>query len=308
MASVGPRAADRPGDDQPGVLTPSGRLRGRHENGVTVFRGIPFAEPPVAALRFAAPRPARVWSGVREAATFGPPPPQGVHFGMDALSQEGAGDDWLTANVWSPDPGPDARLPVLVWVQGGGYEVGTSGLAEYDGARLAQAGPVVVVTFNYRVGVEGFAQLVGAPPNRGLLDQVAALARVRENVHAFGGDPDLVTVFGQSAGAGSVAALLAMPRADGLFRRAVVQSMPGTFFSTELAADVAAACAGELGLQPTVADLATVDPSLLALAGDTVADTITERAGRWGRPAHRSIMLAPVVDGEVLPATPWAAL
>src|SRR3954447_6795261 len=118
MASLGSGAADRQVDDRPAVRTPSGRLRGRQENGVAVFRGVPFAEPPVGALRFAAPRPAPTWSGVREAATFGPPPPQGVHFGMDALSQEGAGDDWLTANVWSPDPGPDARLPVLVWVQG----------------------------------------------------------------------------------------------------------------------------------------------------------------------------------------------
>ena len=294
--------------DRPVVRTPSGRLRGRHENGVAVFRGVPFAEPPVGARRFAAPRPARRWSGVREAATFGPPPPQGVHFGMDSLTQEGAGDDWLTVNVWSPDPGPDAGLPVLVWVQGGGYEVGTSGLAEYDGARLARTGPVVVVTFNYRVGVEGFAQLAGAPPNRGLLDQVAALTWVRENVHAFGGNPDLVTVFGQSAGAGSVAALLAMPQAVGLFRRAVVQSMPGTFFAPDLAGEVADACAAELGLRASVADLSRVVPQRLCVAAATVGASLAGREGRWGRPAYRAVLFSPVVDGVVLTATPWEAL
>ena len=135
-----------------------------------------------------------------------------------------------------------------------------SSLPEYDGGRLARDGGVVVVTFNYRVGIEGFAQIEGAPANRGLLDQVAALQWVRDNIRAFGGDPDRVTVFGESAGGGSVAALLAMPRAAGLFRRAVAQSVPGTFFSPELAADIAAACAAELGLRPTVADLSTRRP------------------------------------------------
>ena len=215
----------------PEVRTAVGRLRGSWEAGMAVFRGIPFAEPPVGALRFAAPRPAPGWAGVREALAFGPPPPQGGHFGMDALAQEATGDDWLTVNVWSPDPGPDAGLPVMVWIQGGAYVIGMSGLPEYDGGRLARDGGVVVVTFNYRVGIEGFAQIEGAPANRGLLDQVAALEWVRDNIRAFGGDPDRVTVFGQSAGGGSVAALLAMDRAAGLFRRAIVQSMPGTFFS-----------------------------------------------------------------------------
>ena len=183
----------------------------------------------------------------------------------------------------------------MVWIQGGGYVFGTSGLPEYDGGRLARDGGVVVVTLNYRVGVEGFAQLEGAPANRGLLDQVAALEWVRDNIPAFGGDPDRVTVFGQSAGGGSVAALLAMPRAAGLFRRAVAQSVPGTFFSPELAADIAAACAAELGLRPTVADLSAVDPARLSAAGDAVGATM-EPAGatagarpRTGRsPSRRS--------------------
>ena len=292
----------------PEVRAAAGRLRGSREAGVAVFRGIPFAEPPVGGLRFAAPRPARGWDGVREAVAYGPPPPQAGHFGMNALAQDTPGDDWLTLNVWSPAPEPDARWPVMVWIQGGGYVIGMSGLPEYDGGRLARDGGVVVVTFNYRVGVEGFAQIEGAPPNRGLLDQVAALEWVRDNISAFGGDPDRVTVFGESAGGGSVAALLAMDRAAGLFQRAVVQSMPGTFFSPELAADIAAVCAAELGLRPTLSDLSGVAPSRLSAAADTIGATMDRWAQRWGRPAYRSIHFSPVVDGEVLAVTPWQAL
>jgi para-nitrobenzyl esterase len=292
----------------PEVSTPAGRVRGHREAGVAVFRGIPYAQPPVGALRLAAPRPVPGWSGVREALAFGPPPPQGGHFGMDALSPGSADDDWLTVNVWSPEPDPGAGLPVMVWIQGGGYEIGMSGLPEYDGGRLAREGRVVVVTLNYLVGAEGFALLEGTPANRGLLDQVAALEWVRDSISAFGGDPTRVTVFGQSAGGGSVAALLAMPRAAGLFRRAVVQSMPGTFFSPELAADVAAACAAELGLRPTVADLSSATPQQLSAAGDAVSATMEQRTSRWGLPAHRRIPFSPVVDGEVLAVTPWQAL
>ena len=296
-----------PQGSPPEARVADGWLRGHRESGVTVFRGIPFAAPPVGVLRFAAPRPVQGWSGVRDALSFGPPPPQGGPFGMDALS-EGATDDWLTLNVWSPASQADAGLPVMVWIQGGGYVFGTSGLPEYDGVRLALEGGVVVVTFNYRVGFEGFGQIEGAPANRGLLDQVAALEWVRHNIRAFGGDPDRVTLFGQSAGGGSVAALLAMEPVAGLFGRAVVQSAPGTFFSPELAADIAAACAAELGLRATVADLAGVDPHRLSAAADAVGASMCERADRWGLAAHRSIPFSPVVDGEVLPVTPWQAL
>jgi len=282
--------------------TTAGRVRGTVDD-VPVFRGIPFAQPPVGALRFAAPVPPRPWPGVREALAFGPPPPQADAFGMNQLA---GGDDWLTLNVWSPDPSPDAALPVMVWIHGGAYAIGASGLPEYDGTRLARDG-VVLVTFNYRVGVEGFAHIEGAPANRGLLDQLAALEWVRDNIRAFGGDPARVTVFGQSAGGGSVGALLAMPRAAGLFGRAVAQSVPGTFFTPELAGDIAGACAAELGLKPTVADLSAVDPELLCAAADEVTANIGAHVERWGPPAHRSILFAPVVDGAVLPTTPWEA-
>ncbi|GAA2829019.1 carboxylesterase family protein [Kitasatospora sp. CM 4170] len=293
----------------PEVRAAVGVVRGTREAGVSVFRGIPFAEPPVGALRFAAPRPVRGWAGVRSAVSYGPPPVQGGALGMAARSSAEPGDDWLTVNVWSPEPGPGAGLPVMVWIQGGAYTVGMSGLPEYDGARLAGDGGVVVVTFNYRVGLEGFGQIEGAPANRGLLDQVTALEWVRDNIRAFGGDPDRVTVFGQSAGGGSVAALLAMPRAAGLFRRAVAQSVQGTYFSPELAADIAAACAAELGLRPTVADLSAVAPAELSAAADLVGSRSVQWERRWGgRLTQRSILFSPVVEGDVLPVTPWQAL
>jgi para-nitrobenzyl esterase len=301
-------AESRTGGSRPEVRAAGGELRGSREDSVAVFRGIPFAEPPVGELRFSAPRPARGWNGVREAFSYGPPPPQGGHFGMDLLATDAGADDWLTLNVWSPDLDSSSQLPVMVWIQGGGYVIGTSGLPEYDGARLARDGGVVVVTFNYRVGIEGFAAIEGAPPNRGLLDQVAALEWVRDNVRAFGGDPDQVTIFGQSAGGGSVAALLAMDSAAGLFRRAIVQSMPGAFFSRDLAADIAAACAAELGMLPTRADLSLVPPRQLSTAGDTVGAGMDQRGERWGLAAQRGILFAPVLDGDILAVTPWRAL
>ncbi|OLZ65734.1 carboxylesterase [Streptomyces sp. IMTB 2501] len=298
--------ASTPSESEPEVRTAAGALRGSREAGLAVFRGIPFAESPVGALRFAAPQPVPGWDGVRAAVSYGPPPPQSGVFGTDAPARE-TGDGWLTVNVWTPEPSTGAGLPVMVWIPGGAYVIGASSLPEFDGGRLAGEG-VVVVTLNYRLGIEGFAQIEGAPANRGLLDQVAALQWVHDNIRAFGGDPDRVTVFGQSAGGGSVAALLAMPRAAGLFRRAVAQSVPGTFFSPELAADIAAACATELGLRPTVADLSTVAPSRLPAAADAISAKIGQWKDRWGQITHRPIPFAPVVDGDVLPATPWQAL
>ncbi|GIH22136.1 carboxylic ester hydrolase [Acrocarpospora phusangensis] len=289
---------------EPEVRTVAGVLRGAWEARLAVFRGVSFAEAPVGVLRFAAPERVRGWDGVRPAVAYGPPPPQS---GLLGTSQDGGGEDWLTVNVWTPEPGSDAGLPVMVWIPGGAYALGNSSLPEYDGGRLAGSG-VVVVTLNYRLGIEGFGQVDGAPANRGLLDQVAALEWVRDNIRVFGGDPDRVTVFGESAGGGSVAALLAMPRAAGLFRRAIAQSVPGTFFSPELAADIAAACAAELGIRATVSDLSAVEPDLLPVVGDAIAVKTGEWRERWGQITHRGIPFAPVVDGDVLPVTPWQAL
>ena len=284
---------------EPEVCTAAGAVRGRLGSGVMVFKGIPFAELPD---RFGVPQRAKAWTGTRDASSYGPPPPQSGIFAMDGSA--GTTEGWLTVNVWTPDVA--AKLPVMVWIQGGGYLFGTSGLPEYDGGRLAREGSVVVVTFNYRVGIEGFAQIHGSPANRGLLDQVAALEWVQENISAFGGDQDRVTVFGQSAGGGCVAALLATPRAQGLFRRAIVQSMPGTFFTPELAADITRVLAADLGVQPD--ELATIAPGDLPAAADALMANIDQHGGRWGLAAHSRIPFGPVVDGTTLPMDPWQAL
>ena len=165
--------------------------------------------------------------------------------------------------MWTPDP--EARtLPVMVWIHGGAYLFGSGGPG-YDGTKFADAG-VVFVSCNYRLGVEGFAQIAGAPANRGLLDAAAALRWVQENIARFGGDPANVTVFGESAGAGVIAALLAMTAAKGLFQRAIAQSVPGTFFSPALAAEVTAAVAATAGLPATYEALRGADPMRLVAA------------------------------------------
>ncbi len=283
---------------EPEVRTSSGVVRGRQEGPVAVFRGVPYAQPPVGRGRFAAPAPATSWDGVRSAQEFGPLVPQPG--GTDGP------DDWLTLNVWSPDLGA-AGLPVMVWICGGAYVHCRSDNPHHDGATLAGAG-AVVVSMNYRVGVAGFAHIAGAPDNRGILDQAAALRWVRENADVFGGDPGNVTVFGQSAGAGSIAALLAMPDAAGLFRRAIAQSVPGTFLSTGLAATVSATIAAELGATATVDGLARFRPSELVRAAAAVTRKMPTLVGAWGPIATAPTPFSPVVDGGVLPQAPWPAL
>ncbi|WP_306316540.1 MULTISPECIES: carboxylesterase/lipase family protein [unclassified Streptomyces] len=288
------------------IPTAAGRVRGLVEGGLSVFRGIPYAQPPVGPLHLAAPAPALPWDGVRDAFAFGPPPPQSLAGGL-AARPVAEGDDWLTVNVWTPEPGATG-LPVMVYVYGGAYITGSADGPHYDGSALAARG-AVVVTLNYRVGAEGFGVFDGAPANRGLLDQVAALRWVRENIAAFGGAPDRVTVFGESAGAGSVASLLAMPSAAGLVRRAVAQSVPGTFFSLGLARDIGAAIAERLGVPGArAAELAACAPKALRDATDDLIRGLASYADRWGRVAHTMTPFSPVVDGEVLPSTPWEAL
>jgi para-nitrobenzyl esterase len=294
---------------EPVVRTAAGLVRGRVDqagSGVASFLGIPFASPPVGDLRFLAPHPPVPWDGVRDAVAFGPPPPQSaLGFPAPSAAEHGRDPyDWLTVNVFTKDLGA-ARNPVMVWIYGGAYRSGAASLPGYDGTLLAGQN-VVVVTFNHRVGVEGYAYLPGAPANRALLDQVAALRWVRENIAAFGGDPGRVTIFGESAGAGAVAALLVVPSAAGLFRRAIAQSVPATFFSPALAAEVTAAIAAQAGLPATAAAFAAVDPAVLAAASDAVRPA--DHGERWGPVAHTSVPFSPVVDGEVLPAAPWRAV
>ncbi len=289
------------------VGTRAGPVRGlRTPDGGAVFRGIPFAAPPFGALRFRAPvRPAGC-SGVRDATRFGPPPPQPVWTGDQRAQSPGRAPDCLTLNVWTPDPSSRA-LPVMVWIYGGAYEHGASSDPGFDGGLLAQAG-VVVVTFNYRVGFEGFGHLPGVPDNRGLLDQVAALEWVRDNIAGLGGDPDNVTVFGSSAGAGSVLALATMPQARGLFRRGIAQSIPGLFYPPAVAARVTARVASAAGVAPRTEELAALAPQQLANTSAEVVAELTEDPATWGALHYATTPYFPVVDGEVLPATPFDAL
>ncbi|SDW77436.1 para-nitrobenzyl esterase [Amycolatopsis xylanica] len=294
--------------------TAAGRLRGRTENGVTAFLGIPYAAPPVGAARFTAPGPVPRWSGVRDAVTPGPTVPQAKYQPpMDALidNPEIPGDDCLNLNVWTPG---GTGLPVMVWLHGGAFRNGSNAVPIYDGTAFARDG-VVLVSINYRLGVTGFARLPDAPANRGLLDQIAALEWVRDNIAAFGGDPARVTVFGESAGAISIATLLAMPAARGLFRRAIVQSGSGGMAADPAdAAKVTQILADRLGVAPTATALSSVDTVALIEAQSAISTEMTQNPdpGRWGPTVvGRGMGIAaflPVIDGASLPSLPVEAM
>ncbi|MGN9787744.1 carboxylesterase/lipase family protein [Nonomuraea sp. ZG12] len=237
------------------VVTAQGAVRGLRRDGATVFLNIPYAAPPTGAARFAAPRPHAPWHGVRDATEPGPTAPQAERRlgSVDMTPYFGPGwipgEDFLTVNVWTPGASGE-RLPVMVFVHGGGFVAGSTRSEIYDGSAFARDG-VVLVTLNYRLGIAGFLDLPGAPANRGLLDVIAALRWVRENIAAFGGDPARVTLSGQSAGATIVGGVLAAPEAEGLFRRAIVQSGSGLgAFTPEQAARVTRATAHALGVEP----------------------------------------------------------
>ncbi|OAN41863.1 carboxylesterase/lipase family protein [Mycolicibacterium iranicum] len=240
----------------PVVHTPSGAVGGIRDDDGERYRAIPYATTPTGAARFAAPAPHPGWEGVRDAVNAGATAPQPVRdFGaLDMGPYFGPGwvpgNDYLTLDVHTP-AADDAARPVMVFVHGGGFVTGSSRAALYDGRAFARDG-IVLVTVNYRLGVPGFLDVAGAPRNRGLLDVLAALDWVQNTVGVFGGDPDNVTVFGQSAGATLVGALLAMPDAGGLFQRAIMQSGSGTgAFTPEQAARVTRTAAAELGVEPT---------------------------------------------------------
>jgi para-nitrobenzyl esterase len=258
------------------VDTPSGALQGQAVPTGAVFRGIPYAAPPVGPLRWQPPQPAAPWQGVRDAANAGAACPQ-----KRGLSLEGGGDpgtlseDCLYLNVWTPRAEPGARLPVMVWLHGGALIFGAGGLPLYDGSALAGQG-VLVVTVNYRLGPLGYfvhpameRAAPGGAANFGLLDQIEALRWVQAHIAAFGGDPQQVTVAGQSAGAQSVLALMASPLARGLFQRAIAQSPYGLPSHTrDQARRSGVRVAEALGLPGARATLR----QLRALPADTLAD------------------------------------
>lgn len=212
------------------VETRYGKLEGQQRPGHVAFRGIPYAKPPAGALRFLAPEAPEPWSGVRPALRFGNSAMQGAAFAPGVLPEGPQSEDCLYLNVFTPSVGREHARAVLVFIHGGAFTVGSAALPIYDGGPLVELGGVVVVTFNYRVGALGFLALgargaaFGAAPNAGLLDQLAALRWVQENIAEFGGDPRRVTVFGESAGATSVCLWLTAADSEPLFQHAICQS------------------------------------------------------------------------------------
>ncbi|MFD4319440.1 carboxylesterase/lipase family protein [Streptomyces sp. NPDC058548] len=291
----------------PEVLTRYGALRGSAKDGVAAFLGVPYARAPVGPLRFRTPEPVEPWDGVREATAFGPTAPKRPYAApLDALlpDPDVAGDDCLNLNVWAPWGGPDSAAPdggrpVMVWIHGGSLVHGSSAVPVYDGTAFARDG-VVLVSVNYRLGIEGFGVFPDAPGNLGLLDQIAALTWVRDSIAAFGGDPERVTVFGESAGAISIAALLASPLAKGLFRRAVVQSGAPIAQPLDRARRTTEAVAARLKVPATAEAFARVDRDRLLAAQ-------TEVTGK-GSPLTGGHSFQIVVDGEVVPRDPAEAL
>jgi para-nitrobenzyl esterase len=279
------------------VKLDTGRVRGAVTNGIAAFKGIPFAAPPVGALRWKAPQPAPHWKGVRPATDFGPRCMQSNIYNDMGFRDNGPSEDCLYLNVWTPATSAKARLPVMVWIYGGGFAAGATSEPRQDGENLARKG-VVVVSMNYRLNIFGFfahselAKESGhdSAGNYGLLDQLAALQWVHNNIAGVGGDPAKVTIFGESAGSFSVSAQMASPLAQGLFQRAIGES--GAFFGTVL------------GLKPLAAseeaDTAFAERigahSLADLRAKTAADLLDAAAKE-----KNEVRFAPNVDGYFLP-------
>ena len=287
----------------PTVRVAGGTIDGDQTGDIRVFRGIPFAAPPVGPLRWRPPQAPAAWTGARPAHEFGPACPQ-------ANRQDGLGggvasnqsEDCLTLNVWAP---ANARgLPVMVWIHGGGHRIGSGSFPIYDGANLARQG-VILVSINYRLGYLGYfahpsltaeAGPNGAVGNYGFMDQVAALEWVRDNIAAFGGDPGNVTAFGESAGGASLLYLITSPRSQGLFQRAIIQSGGGVQNGANLAQTEAAGqgIATRLGLP--------ANASVAALRALPAADVVAIQGGLSG-----GLGFGPFIDGRLITEAPWRA-
>ena len=285
-----------------------GTVQGSTVDGVAAFKGIPYAAPPIGPNRFRPPRPTESWDGVREALSYGPTAPKAPYvppYDMLIPEIDIPGEDYLNLNIWSPDLG-QARLPVMVWIHGGAFANGSGSVPGYDGTRFARDG-VVCVTINYRLGADGFLYLGDGIANLGLLDQIAALTWVQENIAAFGGDPTTVTIFGESSGGMSVATLMAMPRATGLFRRAIAQSGAGHHvISPATAQRIGQYLAEKLGVEPTRQAIGSVPINRLVQAQQELRSEISAdpNPARWGEVAANLMPFEPVIDGDLLPARP----
>ena len=287
---------------EPIGVTTTGRVRGRWAGDTAVFLGVPYAAPPVGRDRFGPPQPHPRWEGTRDAGVFGATAPQATQEFSLILEPVVAGDDCLNLNVFTPGSG-SAGLPVLVWIHGGGFFSGCSANPWYRGERFARDG-VVLVSINYRLGPEGFLRLDDEGGNRAVLDWVAALEWVRDNVGAFGGDPANVTIAGQSAGATACEILLTIPSARGLFRRAITMSGPGGLVGTvEHAAALARTASEHLGV-----------PLTRHALGELSDERLWELRVRFTPSGPGAITapsvapLVPYVDGDLITADPLQAM
>jgi len=295
------------------VETTSGKIEGVFRNGLYKFCGVPYAAPPVDERRWLPPRSPKPWGGVRPAQEFAPnapQPPMEIQ-SLKPPEEQPQSEDCLYLNVWTPGL-YGAKRPVMVWIHGGAFTTGAGSWLVYNGRSLSIRGDLVVVTINYRLGVLGFLNLnevtkgkIPATGNEGLLDQVLALEWVRDNISHLGGDPDNVTIFGESAGAMSVGMLLAMPRAGGLFHRAILQSGAAHHVnSLELAEKIGAIFLGILDIKPTDVNKlrSLTKQQLLKVQTEIMARAIDPKSTIGGLP------LKPVVDGKVVPELPIRAI
>ncbi len=286
--------------------TRSGTVKGRNDDGILSFRGIPFAVAPVGDMRWQPPARETPFDTTFDADSFGPIGIQG-HMALEAMmggTPPNKSEDCLTLNVWTSDT--EGSRPVLVWIHGGGFMFGSGSTPWYDGSRFVASGDVVVVTINYRLGPFGFLYLgelfdgMEHSGNLGILDQVAALQWVRDSIAGFGGDPDNITIFGESAGAGSIATLLGTPSARGLFHKAILQSGAASWgLDRSEATNNARKVLAQLGIEP--GDKA----ALLSTSSDAVL-TASEILG--GEVSGGKLPFAPVHDGVVLPEPPLVAI
>jgi para-nitrobenzyl esterase len=294
-----------------------GRVRGVRRDDLWSFSGIPYARSPTGELRWRPPQPPLPWSGVRQASSFGPIAPQrvaeaGITSPSDPSAEAVQSEDCLTLNIWTPeipeDPTAAAGRPVMVWIHGGGFTSGSGSVFLYRGGELARHGDVIVVTINYRLGALGFLGHPGLNDpdgfigNWGVHDQVAALRWVRDHIAKFGGDPARVTVFGESAGGFSVAALLGVPSAAGLFRRAIVQSGGAHVHTVTEAGRAADRLAETLGLSSCSRQ------ALLAVPAAELVAATDEMGKRAPDPGAIAVPFLPVLDGTFLPQHPLKAV
>jgi para-nitrobenzyl esterase len=310
----------------PVVDTTAGKVRGLIQDGVNVFKGIPYGASTAGKNRFMAPVNPPAWTGFRDALAYGPSAPQGdgrtapapIGSATASISNPGAGgvgptsEDCLVLNVWSRGLGDGGKRPVMFWLHGGGFASGSGSSAMFDGVNLSRRGDVVVVTINHRLNVFGFLHLgdlggdaYAASGNAGMLDVVHALVWVRDNIARFGGDPANVTVFGESGGGRKVASLMAMPAAKGLFHRAIIESGPGLHLQPrDRATEIAYAVLRELELKPNqIARLQELPAQRILAAYNTVERRLDSDAREKGIVEQHG--LVPTVGVEALPSHPF---